>query len=466
MASAYLQKVSLRYSSPQFIRLLLLDKARGRCRFLFKPALVSGLLLVGTFLLEDSFVFAAYILLAVWALKGPKESIQALTFSWLLGFLNPAIFSTGDSYLTMRWGILGTTLLRLFYSLIVKKREIPKEIIYLLLFFFVEAGVSLFFSHSPLISFLKILVFTLGVMSVVLNFLQTAFAKQYWESWFCTLLLVVVLISLPFYFSDLGYSRNGRGFQGILNHPQAYAIFLAPILSWLISLLIFENVRSKIIYLGLFLGLFSLVATQARTGMLAMLGSLILIVTTGVFGHNQWQFIVKQRFGKYKSIALLCFLSIAILPFASSVFESFSEFVKKNPEAEGVFEAIWQSRGNVLGNSWNNFLDNPVTGIGFGLVSNSESISMGEDFLGVPVGASAEKGFFFTAVLEEVGLLGIGLLVPFLFSLTIVRFKRVGLSSFCLFLTCLLINLGEMVFFSFGGMGIYVWLLIGFSRIS
>jgi hypothetical protein len=30
-------------------------------------------------------------------------------------------------------------------------------------------------------------------------------------------------------------------------------------------------------------------------------------------------------------------------------------------------------------------------------------------------------------------------------------------------MTCLLINGGEMIFFSFGGTGLYVWLLIGLS---
>ena len=67
-----------------------------------------------------------------------------------------------------------------------------------------------------------------------------------------------------------------------------------------------------------------------------------------------------------------------------------------------------------------------------------------------------------SAVLEETGILG-GLLVSWLLiSLVGPVFTRSDFAIFILMSAALLVNFGEMVFFSVGGMGLYFWLLFGF----
>ena len=53
--------------------------------------------------------------------------------------------------------------------------------------------------------------------------------------WFTTVQAVVIASSLPLILSSAGYFTNGVGFQGILNHPQAFGVYLAPVTALLVA---------------------------------------------------------------------------------------------------------------------------------------------------------------------------------------------------------------------------------------
>lgn len=82
--------------------------------------------------------------------------------------------------------------------------------------------------------------------------------------------------------------------------------------------------------------------------------------------------------------------------------------------------------------------------------------------LGLPTGASIEKGVAPLMVLEEVGVLGA--LFVALWLLRLLRSAaRSGLAPFAVCMTVLLLNMGEATLFSAGGMGLLPMILLGWA---
>jgi hypothetical protein len=83
--------------------------------------------------------------------------------------------------------------------------------------------------------------------------------------------------------------------------------------------------------------------------------------------------------------------------------------------------------------------------------------------MGLPISAPVEKGFLPTAILEEVGIPGaLGFLGLFLTLLY--RVYRTGDQPWAaVLLTSIFVNLGEALFFSLGGLGLYFWIWIGLA---
>jgi hypothetical protein len=149
-----------------------------------------------------------------------------------------------------------------------------------------------------------------------------------------------------------------------------------------------------------------------------------------------------------------------LLMFSGSTQEIAREYVLKGGK-ESATEAFADSRGRGASSQWQNFLKKPLTGNGFGVYADGHFPGGIVRLWGIPISASVEKGFLPTALPEETGL--IGLAVFLWFFVTLVRKAISGRKGpwTALFFTCLYLNLGEYVFFSVGGIGLYYWCLIG-----
>jgi len=135
----------------------------------------------------------------------------------------------------------------------------------------------------------------------------------------------------------------------------------------------------------------------------------------------------------------------------------------KSSNAETVEDAFFKSRGGGIVFHWNRFLSKPLTGNGFGIDVVHGDEKKTTTFLGIPVSSSTEKGFLPVAFLEEVGIVGLITFLPFLFYILMGALRQRDLGLLSLFFGCLLVNIGEAVFFSPGQVGGYLWLLIGLS---
>ena len=395
-----------------------------------------------------------------YALRGSKESIEALTMLAFMIVINKGLASVPLVSL-FRWAILFAAFGRILWDSIMKDESFPSIMVPLMLFSSTVFLFSLMASQLPLVSVLKLISFAIGVGTIMIGLYRTMHLREYWVSFFLTLGVFILLASLPLYGSRLGFLRNGTGFQGIINHPQVYGSLAATTTSFLTGLVLFYGNRSRLILIALGIGWIGIFTSQSRTAFLALFTAFLLVLVGCLFNRS-WFEKVSAAFTSLNSFFAMALLSVFLLLNWSSLQEGLTKFLLKDDGDTSVAASLEDSRGDLIQRSMDNFMSAPITGIGFGVPSDPRLTRIETGFLGLPIGASVEKGFMPSAVLEETGLAGALFVIMIIFALIIPVVKYGGIPLFWMLMTCFMINLGEMVFFSVGGMGLYLWLLIGF----
>jgi hypothetical protein len=321
-------------------------------------------------------------------------------------------------------------------------------------------------AESPnfLISFLKVSAFTFCAATVLaaFNSFDEVRLKEL-KAWFLCLSAAIILLSIPTLFiAKIGYSRNARGFQGIFNHPQVFGIFFAPITAYFAAeMLLSKNKR------GLWLSVVSIIlcvlifSSQARTAMGAIFISLAFAFTLA-FSYTRMEKSVLVPAGFFLKVASIASALVILIAVSPGINERVEKFLKKGQEMS-VEESLYRSRGGGMAFHWNRFLQKPLTGNGFG-VDVAHGIEKNPPmFLGIPISSSTEKGFLPAALLEEVGIFGLIVFIPFIWALVKGAYRTGDVGLMSLFFGCIFVNIGEAVFFSPGQLGGYLWLLIGLS---
>ncbi|MEC5145324.1 O-antigen ligase family protein [Chitinophaga sp. 212800010-3] len=397
----------------------------------------------------------------IYTFQNTDNGIKGITISFIVFAANPVLF---NNPLSSTVSLLRIVLLMIFaVKVFVTNREwVPVFIQSLIVFVLVVWAITLMASYEIFVSLSKLLQFGMAAVSILLAFLNTRHPRVYWISWFYTLFVVVLIISLPFYFvPSVGFATNKIGFQGIFNHPQAFAVFLAPFTALLLGEILINNNRNGVVMCVCLLSVVSLVFTRGRTGLLAIFFALLLILFFVFLFNKKIAGRLISPFKKGSNLILLL-MGICILAVNyDKVKEAGYEFLLKREGAD-LRESFKISRGELIDQQRKNIDENPLWGIGFGLPSVRRGIEIQRDpIFDLPVGAYVEKGFFFLAVIEEVGYVGSLFFFLFLFFL----FKRIFSGSdiplIWMGLTGFGTNIGEATLFSFGGMGLLVWFLIG-----
>ncbi|MFZ5998468.1 MAG: O-antigen ligase family protein [Nitrospirota bacterium] len=406
-------------------------------------------------------------LACVYALVGPKQALQSLTVSWFLNFLNPGIAPITESSPFWRWMVLLSAFICVVITVLVRKTALSKAAKMLLLFSGSTMIASALVSYHFSVSFLKITQFTIGVLTILLGYQVTSHLRDYWKLWFMTVLGFIVFLSIPLFFNDIGYLRNGRSFQGLLNHPQSFGTFLSPFAVWLTGTLLINKNRSKWLILFSFLVWLELIASQSRTAFLSAVLGIFLALTFSLSARKELKARLKSIFRNYLVVSLFCFALVLLVLNISSLESRFFNFITKERDVENIRQGFLITREHLVARSLNNFLDSPLLGMGFGLASDQQRFAIeSTNTHHLPLSAPTEKGFLPSALLEETGLLGGMLFIMFLITMARPLVKTAGLPLCWAFFTCIIINLGELNIFSFGGMGLYLWLVIGLSTID
>lgn len=393
--------------------------------------------------------------LALYALRGARQSLEALS---LLAFM---LIVGGGNLSLLRWIVLFAAFGRALWDGILLDAPWPRFFAPLLAFFAVILVFSLLTSQMPIVSAFKLISFTVGVGTVFTAFHRTLHLRDYWLAWFFTLSIFIVLTSAPLAGTSLGYER-GAGFQGILSHPQTFGPISATIASFLTGLCLFHQNRSKLVMISAVLAWTGLYGSQSRTALLAAILGLAIVVGVGLFKTQSWQLQIKRVATSLGTMVAAVVGLAFIAIFWSNVQSAIVGFLLKDEGQASVVASLEDSRGGLIERSMSNFYSAPITGIGLGVPSDASRARVETGAFGLPVGASVEKGFMPSAVLEETGIVGAILVVLMIGYLIWPVIHGAPLALFWMLLTSLLVNFGEMVFFSVGGMGFYFWIIMAF----
>lgn len=403
----------------------------------------------------------SFFLLAAYATTGRAQAIQALGMSWLLTMISPGIAPPAPLGSLGRYAVFMGAFIAVFVrsgilSGQLKASKIVLSTVGLGVFFVIH---SLFISPMPDVSILKAVSWLMVTATLFSAWSGLAPAER--DKLFRQLylgLVAIMVISVPLFVLPLGYLRNGSGFQGILNHPQAFGPTMA-ILGAIAASKLFAEKRPSWQYLGVFgVSLVFILASEARTAGLALIIGLCLAIASVpvLSGRRVRAVLPGLRSRRVWGIAgiVLCFGVI----FAPQIGDKVGNYISKSGRAgsvESIAEAYDKSRGGLIDRMFTNINQTPLTGIGFGIASEPALMAVERDPLfGLPIGAPVEKGVLPLAVIEELGVVGAGIVALWIIAL-VVRAAKNGVVPISILITVLMINMGENVFFSPGGMGLF-----------
>ena len=434
--------------------------------------------LIGTTVLSVLMVFAlsslggpghalVYLVLAGVALLGPKAALQALALSWLATLLNPGIFSKSEAAEMLRWLVIASAFTSVALRSVRLSMRLPAPIIGVALFSVVATTTSVLTSYAPDVSIVRVLSFFTVAFTVLMAFDLTRGDSHFWRTWFVSFVGIIIALGLVFVGSDLGYTRNARGFQGLLNHPQLYGSFLAPVLAYLLFLRRRASLPRYVWPVLLAVGAVSLVLTQARVGAVALLiGAGVAVVWWTLELARRGALRVDGRVLAASLASALVLIPLGVR-YSGAVQEGITDFVFKRSSATYVVEAFEASRGGLIERSLQSFYANPVLGIGFGVPSDPGQLRVSRvPVLGIPLGAPVEKGFTGTSVLEELGLVGFVFFITMIVLVLRPAFRtRTEAAPVALAVAALAVTIGESVLFAVGGHGLMTWIFLGLAGV-
>lgn len=406
----------------------------------------------------------SYVLLALYSLFGNTHAIRALFLSWFFTMINSNLAPEASTASIGRYLVIFSAAASILWRSMISNSifTIRKINLFTLCLGFFLLVHSFLFSAVVDVSILKVVSWVIVILTL-LSAWQGLVIEQRRElfnqlrGWLAGL----VLLSLPFLvIPSIGYARNGTGFQGLLNHPQAFGPTVA-----LVGVLVGGRVLGErkpalrdMAMLGICLVL--VVLSEARTAGVAMvlglLGSALLSpVFSGVSRRHMLPGMYSRRFLTVVSMA-----SVGIILAGPLLAAQLSSYLFKRSDAINLIEAADASRGALIEKMFSNIEKEPLTGIGFGIASEPEYMEVERDpILGLPLSALVEKGVMPVAVVEELGVFG-ALAVLGWFMVVLRRSARSGTSQFAVLITLLLVNFGESMFFSVGGMGMLLLILL------
>lgn len=413
----------------------------------------------------------SYLVIAAYALSGRAHAVRALALSWLFTMLNPGLVPEASATSVGRYAVLfmAAASVVLHSGFLVRYLRVRPFVLLTFLLGLFITGHSMLFSPMADVSVLKALSWMVAMTTLVAAWLGLTEAqrRELSQQIFGGLVLIL-LLSLPLAFTSVGYLRNGTGFQGILSHPQAFGPAMALLGAWTAARMLGEPRPSWRIVALAGASLCAVLMSEARTAGLAMLlgAGLSVLLAPGFAGRSVARIAPGLRSVRVWGVLFVVLMgSLVVAPVVVGVAEN---YITKSGRAQfgGLLEAYDRSRGRLIDVMLNNIEERPLTGIGFGVASDPTLMIVERDSIfGLPVGASIEKGVMPLAVLEELGIFGAAFVAFWL--LWLLRGSASGgLAPFAVCLTVLLINMGESILFSPGGMGLLPLILLGWAYSS
>src|SRR5690606_34901275 len=177
----------------------------------------------------------SYAVIAAYALMGRPHLIRALAMSWLFTMLSPGIAPEASIASIGRYLVLFSAAFSAFIhsSMMSRQPRLHTFTFATILLGMFLIGHSFLFSPVMDVSVLKALSWTLAMATLISAWTGLSPLERHQvERQIFQGLALILLLSLPLTVAPLGYLRNGSGFQGILNHPQAFGPTMGLLGAW------------------------------------------------------------------------------------------------------------------------------------------------------------------------------------------------------------------------------------------
>lgn len=358
----------------------------------------------------------------------------------------------------------------------------------LLLPFLLSAGISSASGWAPIISYFKLLNFTVFFVGIWLG--TKGLARHPEEmlnlrASFLALSVFLVFGSLVLYpfpgistlegiiaskelddvaiVNDIIMERLEGGsmslFCGVTAQSQALSPLLVCTFAWVLCDLLFVERRFRWPHAALLVSALPLLyMTRSRVAFLG-LGVILSIVYFYLPRKLQLSGRVRKWLGK---VLLLCgVLLVGVMIVAEIRSNAISKWVRKTEDVESdrrsITEAFTASRYGLIEMCMEDFKRNPAFGMGFQVASYTKL--QVESTKGLILSSPIEKGVLPVMVLGETGIVGAILFSVFLFSFYGGCANRKLYITIAMMTVFLAINMGEATFFSPGGIGGIEWVI-------
>jgi hypothetical protein len=408
--------------------------------------------------------FLAYMLIALYGLRSPRHTVEAILLLYFLNLANTAIFGEvadgGIGRYIVIFSSAGATIGRLFFLQQLRINQVALATLMLGGYIMLH---GILFSVLPTISVLKGLLWSLAMLTALLSFSvlserEFLLAEGHIYSF---LGFLVALSLLAYVLVPAGTMLPYTYLRGVLGHSQATGVMAAMLSVWAFSRILTstkKNVWDVVLFAGSFLTVF---LSGTRTGLVSVA---LCVVALMLLAASERRHPVRQLLREARNplvgLGLAAIALVAIMN-GGTLLTAFSDFMSKNNEIDTFTSAYAASRGGLIEIMLANIRADPLVGLGFGIASEPGSMIV-QTVAGVPIGAVVEKGVTHIAVLEEIGLIGA---IFYLYWIALIFYKSIGaqLAQIGLLLNIVLLNFGEAALFSAGGAGLLQILLLGYA---
>lgn len=407
----------------------------------------------------------SYLLLAAYAILGPRQTIQSLFLLWFFNMLNHGLAPTASWAFLLRHIVVATALLSTVIHVGFRRYASGGTLSWATL------GLSTFlFAHSticsmqPDVSIAKTLTFS--ATTTVLLACWTALdlkSRKLVTAFIFTGLAAMMFSGLPLIWSPVGYFRNGRGFQGIFVHPQNFGPTMA-VLGVYSALRILTTPQLRpLTYITLTAAATCIFLSKARIGGLALLAG----ISGALLIHLPLRVWNRTRASERASVSQLTFATVGIALLALAIGPQITlrleQFINKGRRQDSLLETAMASRGASLEQMLVNIDQRPGVGVGFGVNANTDYYLIARDpIFNLPVMATVEKGVMPVAIVEETGVLGAVVVFPWL-ALLLVYSIRGGILCTGVLIAVLVTNIAESNLFAPGGQGMFQLLMASWA---
>lgn len=412
----------------------------------------------------------SYLVISAYALLGRAQAIQALALSWLFTMLNPALGAEAPIFFICRHIVLAAAAISVFFysGFLLRFNRIDSMVRATLALGIFLVVHSYFFSRIVDVSIMRAVSWTVAMTTIISAWsgLSLEVRDLLAHKIFIGLILLLV-ISLPLLLiPEVGYLRNGTGFQGILNHPQVFGSTMGILGAWAAGEM-FAHRRPSWAAMALMGACVAMVVlSEARVGGFSLVFgvAIAVLVAPALSGKSIRLLLPGIGSARIYLVAILALVSALIAkPLLS---QRVGNYIAKGSTATNLIEAYTISRGGMIEIMQDNIEGEFLHGIGFGIASVPTLMIVKRDpLLNLPISASIEKGVLPLAVFEELGLFGFLVVAAWIWML-LRRSAHGGVVPCAVSITALMTNMAEFTLFSPGGMGLLLLVLLGWGTTS